>query len=59
MFVYDSSWQLCSSVQSVESPHGLELGLCQLSSRCPGSGERVKMHVSASAYTRQRKCKYK
>lgn len=38
MFVYDGSWQLRSSVQSVESPQGLELHLCQLSSRCPGSG---------------------
>lgn len=38
MFVHDSSWQLRSSVQSVESPRGLELRLCQLSSRCPGSG---------------------
>lgn len=39
MFVYDRSWQLRSSVQSVESPQGLELSLCQLSSRCPGSEE--------------------
>lgn len=46
MFVYDSSWQLRSSVQSVESPQGLELRLCQLSSRCPGSGGgQVAMHM--------------
>lgn len=38
MFADDGSWQLRSSVQSVESPQGLELSLCQLSSRCPGSG---------------------
>lgn len=46
MFIYDSSWQLHSSVQSVESPRGLELRLCQLSSRCPGSGGgQVAMHM--------------
>ena len=46
MFVYDSFWQLRSSVQSVESPRGLELRLCQPSSRCPGSGRgEVAAHM--------------
>lgn len=46
LFYYDSCWQLHSCVQSVESPQGLELRLCQLSSRCPGSGGgQVAMHM--------------
>lgn len=54
MFAYDSSWQLRSSVQSVESPQGLELCLCQLSSRCPGSGgEQVDFQEASETESHQ------
>ena len=60
MFVYDSFWQLRSSVQSVESPRGLELRLCQPSSRCPGSGGgQVAAHMFQRKNPRTRALSHK